>query len=155
MRAPLSRPIRRRAASRGGAALLVLLALAAAGCRQGSAAPAAHVAGGDPDRGRIYTERYGCGFCHVIPGIEGANGQVGAPLTHFARRRYIAGALLNESENLVRWLVDPQAVEPGTAMPALGIPEAHARDIAAYLYTIGEVVPLGPPHVFSPELLKH
>jgi len=30
----------------------------------------------------------------------------------------------------------PQSIEPGTAMPALGVSEARARDIAAYLYTL-------------------
>ena len=39
-------------------------------------------------------------------------------------------------ENMIRWLIDPQAVEPGTAMPNLGMSEADARHIAAYLYTL-------------------
>ena len=103
-----------------------------------------HVAGGDARRGHAYVAQYGCGTCHVIPGVEGAEGLVGAPLTRFATRRYVAGALLNTPDNLVLWLLDPQAVEPGTTMPALGIPEPHARDIAAYLYTLGEESPVGP-----------
>jgi hypothetical protein len=32
--------------------------------------------------------------------------------------------------------MDPQAVEPGTAMPDTGVPERTARDIAQYLYTL-------------------
>jgi cytochrome c len=32
--------------------------------------------------------------------------------------------------------MDPKEVEPGTAMPDLGIGEAEARDIAAYLFTL-------------------
>jgi cytochrome c1 len=59
--------------------------------------------------------------CHVIPGVPGARGMVGPPLTMFARRAYIAGQLPNEPDNLLRWLQDPQAVEPGTAMPNLGV----------------------------------
>jgi cytochrome c1 len=54
----------------------------------------------------------------------------------FARRAYIAGQLANQPDNLIRWLQDPQAVEPGTAMPKLGVVPQVARDMAAYLYTL-------------------
>jgi cytochrome c len=94
------------------------------------------VVGGNRERGRVSLDGYGCGACHVIPGVRGARGLVGPPLTMFARRAYIAGQLLNEPPNLVRWIQDPQAVEPGTAMPDLGVSPAIARDMAAYLYTL-------------------
>ena len=61
---------------------------------------------------------------------------VGPPLDHFARRGFIAGQLPNTFDNLVRWIESPQSVEPGTAMPNLGVPEPLARNIAAYLYTL-------------------
>jgi cytochrome c1 len=32
--------------------------------------------------------------------------------------------------------MNPQSVEPGTAMPNLNVNEAAARDMAAYLYTL-------------------
>jgi cytochrome c1 len=73
----------------------------------------------------------------VIPGISGASGTVGPPLTDFSHRGYIAGELPNNGPNLIRWIMDPQAVEPGTAMPDLGIGQSEARDIAAYLFTLG------------------
>ena len=38
---------------------------------------------------------------------------------------------------LVAWLRDPPAISPGTAMPNLDLTEAQARDMAAYLYTLG------------------
>jgi cytochrome c len=94
------------------------------------------VPGGDVQQGRLLIREYGCGSCHVIRGISGANGTVGAPLTEFARRRYIAGALINTPENLVTWIVNPQAIEPGTAMPYLGVSPEEARHIAAYLATL-------------------
>jgi cytochrome c len=94
------------------------------------------VPGGDPDRGKVAIAAYGCGACHVIPGIRGANGLVGPPLTQFARRAYIAGEAPNTTRSLVQWISAPQSIEPGTAMPNLGISEARARDIAAYLYTL-------------------
>jgi cytochrome c2 len=94
------------------------------------------VAGGDRERGRAALDGFGCGTCHVIPGVRGAVGKVGPPLTQFALRAYIAGQLPNEPENLLRWVQDPQSVEPGTAMPNLGVGPAVARDMAAYLYTL-------------------
>jgi cytochrome c1 len=95
------------------------------------------VSGGQPGQGRqVAQSRYGCGACHVIPGLPGAQGQVGPPLTQFARRSLIAGRLPNTADNLVAWLRDPQALEPGTGMPNLGVSEADARDLAAYLYTL-------------------
>jgi cytochrome c len=94
------------------------------------------VAGGDPERGRAALVGFGCGSCHVIPGVRGARGMVGPPLSDFALRAYIAGQLPNQPENLMRWVQNPQAVEPGTAMPNLGVGPAVARDMAAYLYTL-------------------
>ena len=91
---------------------------------------------GDPDRGRAALDGFGCGACHVIPGLRAARGMVGPPLTGFARRSYIAGQLVNSPDNLVRWIADPQAVEPGTAMPDLGVVPTVARDMAAFLYTL-------------------
>lgn len=93
---------------------------------------------GDPERGRRSIEAFGCGTCHVIPGVRGARGLVGPPLTRFAERHYIAGTLLNTPEALVAWIVNPQAIEPGTVMPNLGVTADEALDIAAFLYTLGD-----------------
>jgi cytochrome c1 len=60
----------------------------------------------------------------------------GPPLTGFAGRGVIAGSVPNTPDTLMRWLQDPPAVKPGTLMPALGVSETDARDIAAYLYTL-------------------
>jgi cytochrome c len=112
-------------------------AVAIAACSTpGSALPAAESDLGDPDRGAALIGDYGCGSCHVIPGLQQADGLVGPPLTSFGRRSYIAGALPNNAENLQRWIRDPQGVEPGTAMPDLGVTTIDARDIAAYLLTL-------------------
>jgi cytochrome c2 len=35
---------------------------------------------------------------------------------------------------MIRWIVNPRAVNPGTAMPVTGISPAEARHVAAYLY---------------------
>src|SRR5688572_27904257 len=110
-------------------------AIALHGCSGGGAVETL-VAGGNPERGQTALDGFGCGTCHVIPGVKGAVGGVGPPLSRFAVRSYIAGQLANEPQNLIRWIQDPQAVEPGTAMPNLGVDEAVARDMAAYLYTL-------------------
>lgn len=119
-------------------AAALLLLLASAGGLEGCSSSGEQVAvlGGDSERGRTALDGFGCGTCHEIPGVRGAVGAVGPPLTRFALRAYIAGQLPNQPENLIRWVQNPQAVEPGTAMPNLGVGPAVARDMAAYLYTL-------------------
>lgn len=107
------------------------------GCVGGQATPSYTVRmSGDPEHGAVLIRNYGCGSCHMIPGIYTARGLVGPPLMYFSRRTMIAGELPNSPENLVRWLLNPKAVEPGTAMPDLGLSSDQAHDIAAYLYTL-------------------
>ncbi|SEK69374.1 Cytochrome c2 [Blastococcus sp. DSM 46786] len=118
--------------------LATLAALVAVGAcsTPGEQLPPAEAQLGDPDRGAALITDYGCGSCHVIPGLEQADGLVGPPLTSFGRRMYIAGNLPNNAENLQYWIREPQDVEPGTAMPDLGVSRVDARDIAAYLLTL-------------------
>jgi len=112
--------------------------VACAGCIGSSAAPPIEVVrtGGSADRGEKVIEARHCGACHAIPGVRGAKGVVGPPLTQFAFRSYIGGEVPNTPENLIRWVKDPHQIEPRTAMPALGLDEQEARDVAAYLYTL-------------------
>lgn len=92
--------------------------------------------GGDAHRGKTAIEQYRCGACHEIPGIPGARGLVGPSLARFARRSFVGGEVPNTPANLVKWIISPPSIEPGTAMPALGLNEQQARDAAAYLYTL-------------------
>lgn len=92
--------------------------------------------GGDPDRGEQAIHRYGCGSCHTIPGVRGANALVGPPLSQLGGRSYVAGVLPNTPDNLVRWLLDPPGINPKTAMPKLYLTDQDAKDVAAYLYTL-------------------
>lgn len=91
---------------------------------------------GDPHRGSALILRVGCGSCHIIPGISGAKGLVGPPLDHMSRRIFIAGLLRNTPDNMIHWVMHPQKVVPGNAMPEMGLTEPQARDIAAYLATL-------------------
>jgi cytochrome c len=114
--------------------IVTLLALAIAGCGGREATPPALVVpDGVPDRGADAIAEYGWGSCHHIPGIREAQAYVAPPLDRFGRRAFIAGRLPNTPENLIRWIQDPQEVDPENAMPDLDVSEAEARDTAAYL----------------------
>jgi cytochrome c len=123
------------------AALATALALAGGAVIQGYLQAraewvrAAELTGGDPGRGRVLMVRYGCSACHRTPGIRPAGDGVGPPLGGLSQRVYVGGALVNTPANLVAWIVDPQAIDPLTAMPRTGISEPEARDVAAYLYS--------------------
>jgi cytochrome c2 len=94
------------------------------------------VAGGNPQRGAVLIAGLGCGSCHDIPGVRGADGRVGPPLGNIGERTIIAGMLPNTPDNMVTWLRTPQSVVPGNAMPNMEIDKHDARDVAAYLYTL-------------------
>lgn len=91
---------------------------------------------GSPAHGAALIAQKGCGACHTIPGIEGANGLVGPPLTLMGRRIFVAGLLRNTPQNLAAWVLEPQRFVPGNAMPSTGLTESEALDVAAYLETI-------------------
>lgn len=92
----------------------------------------------DPERGRVALQGYACTACHSIPGVIGPEPDIGPPLQGIAERRYVAGVLTNDFDNMVRWIHDPVAVDPLTAMPDLNVKQQDAADIAAYLYTMEE-----------------
>jgi putative membrane protein len=123
-----------------GPVSVIAATLLLGGCRMSSgrvsADQAAMLTGGKPEQGRRLTVVYGCGACHTIPGVRGADREVGPPLGGINRRMYIAGVLTNTPEHMVQWLEDPPGVDSLTAMPKLGVSEQEARDIAAYLYTL-------------------
>lgn len=114
--------------------LLLALPLLVGACDDGEAQ---HVAGGDWQAGFAAIERHGCRTCHRIPGVPGANGATGPPLDQLHRQAYIAGVVPNEPPALIGFMLDPQATDPRSAMPNLGLSETEARDISAYLLTAG------------------
>lgn len=124
----LSPTLRRRAGR-----ALVAASVAGAACRR---AQPSSIPGGDPQRGKAAIAAMGCGACHVVEGVALARGEVGPPLDGVARRAIIGGVLPNTPDNMMRWIEDPPAVAPNTAMPNLGVTPQSARDIVAYLYTL-------------------
>jgi len=93
---------------------------------------------GDAKAGLHAIYQYLCVSCHSIPGTVEGKPNVGPPLGSVASRHYLGGVLLNTPENMVRWLMNPQAIDPRSAMPNLHVREQDARDIAAYLYSLNK-----------------
>jgi cytochrome c len=117
-------------------ALLAALALPACGRPSAERADyAAHITGGNSVRGKDAIVRLGCAACHTIPGVPG-DANVGPSLDRVGSRVYLAGVQLNTPENMARWLKNPPAVDPKTAMPNVGATDDEVRDISAYLYTL-------------------
>ena len=114
----------------------LLLALGVLGACEDEVPAQFRVIGGDPEVGRTLIASYGCAACHAIPGIAAFVGTVGPSLAGFAGRAYIAGRLPNRPMMLTAWLRDPPAIDPATAMPNVGLSEAEALHVAAYLYTL-------------------
>jgi cytochrome c len=118
------------------AILSCILSIALSGCEDKAEQTARALTGGDPKRGRVAMDYYGCASCHTVPGLPGADGLVGPNLGQVGSRAYIGGVLQNTPRNLIRWIQDPPAVDSLTAMPKLNIPSSDARDIASFLYTL-------------------
>ena len=108
---------------------LLLLPLALVGCE---ADPAGH------DAARALIGANGCGVCHRIPDIEGADGLTGPPLVAMSRQVYVAGVVPNTPEVLAAFIADPQEIDPRSAMPDLGLSLDEARLVAEYLYAVGD-----------------
>lgn len=136
-RMPGATPMTRTARPVGGT-VIVLLGVMLAGCVRGEQEHRGEIPGGDPARGHAAVRAYGCGACHEIRGVRGADGRLGPSLSRLAGRVYIAGYLPNEPETLMRWIMTPSALRDPTAMPDLGVTEQDARDIVAYLYSLRE-----------------
>jgi cytochrome c2 len=119
------------------AALGAFACMSFSGCDAGQARRAYSIGAiGNARHGKELISSYGCGACHMVPGVQGARGLVGPPLYYIANRTIIAGELPNTPDNLTRWIQHPRAVDPKTAMPELGVSEADSYDIAAFLYTL-------------------
>ena len=112
-------------------ASILLAGLGVANCDAGTTGTAR--AGADAERGQRLLMQYQCGSCHTIPGVAAARGVRGPSLEAFGKRSYIAGRIPNRAEALARWISAPQSLVPDTAMPNMGVSNADARDMAAYL----------------------
>jgi cytochrome c oxidase subunit 2 len=79
---------------------------------------------------------HSCVLCHTIRGTT-AGSLVGPDLTHLASRSTIAAGMLpNTIGNLGGWILNPQALKPGSRMPPNQISGPDLQDLLAYLETL-------------------
>ena len=87
-------------------------------------------------KGRQIFEATACINCHTVTGTV-ADGRFGPDLTHLMSRDTIAaGAARNTPDNLRLWIRNPDAIKPGSKMPAMGLSEQDVSAVAAYLETL-------------------
>jgi cytochrome c2 len=116
------------------ATAISLILLTACGPSEEDQRWAANTTGGNPARGKIAIQHYGCIACHTIDGLQ-SQALVGPPLTRMASRSYLAGNLTNDAANMIHWIQKPREIHKDTAMPDVGVTDTDARDIASYLYS--------------------
>ena len=119
--------------------LLLALTIACNGREQTAAPKAQATPAANPElaEGQQLIARYGCNICHVVPGIEGAQGSLGPSLAGIASRPAISGGTVpNTPANLAQFIQNPASLDPQTTMPPIGITDEEARVIAAYLMTL-------------------
>jgi cytochrome c oxidase subunit II len=86
--------------------------------------------------GQRMFETTACINCHTVSGTV-ASGRFGPDLTHLMSRDTIAaGAAANTPENLRLWIRNPNAVKPGSFMPAMQLDEQELDVLTAYLETL-------------------
>jgi cytochrome c oxidase subunit II len=86
--------------------------------------------------GRRVFETTACINCHRVAGTV-ANGRFGPDLTHLMSRDTIAaGASPNTPENLRLWIRNPNAIKPGSLMPAMQLSNPELDAVTAYLATL-------------------
>ena len=86
--------------------------------------------------GRRVFESNACMNCHAV-GATAANGRFGPDLTHLMSRATIAsGAATNTPENLRLWIRDPNAVKPGSLMPAMKLSDSDLDAVVSYMETL-------------------
>lgn len=91
------------------------------------------VEAGAPPGKALFLQK-GCAACHTIAGVS--SGTVGPNLSKQGANPKIAGVLDNNQDNLIKWLLNPPAVKPGTAMPNLGLSQDEASQLADYLQSL-------------------
>src|SRR5271166_6390595 len=86
--------------------------------------------------GRKIFEQTACINCHAISGTV-ANGRFGPDLTHLMSRETLAaGAALNSHDNLKLWIHDPEAIKPGSLMPAMNLNDQDLEAVVLYLESL-------------------
>jgi cytochrome c oxidase subunit 2 len=86
--------------------------------------------------GKHVFETTACINCHAVKGTA-ANGRFGPDLSHLMSRNTLAsGAAGNTPANLRLWIQNPDAIKPGSLMPAMKLNDADLDAVTAYLETL-------------------
>ena len=86
--------------------------------------------------GKHVFEATACINCHAVSGTV-ASGRFGPDLTHLMSRATLAsGAAENTPANLRLWIENPDAIKPGSLMPAMKLSEPDLDAVTAYLETL-------------------
>ena len=86
--------------------------------------------------GKRVFESTACVNCHAVSGTS-ANGRFGPDLTHLMSRETIAsGAAPNTHQMLRLWIQNPDAIKPGSKMPAMGLSDQDLDRVTAYVETL-------------------
>ena len=86
--------------------------------------------------GRRVFETTACINCHTVRGTA-ANGRFGPDLTHLMSRATIgSGAAANTPDNLRTWLKDPDAIKPGSLMPAMQLADGELDALVRYMLSL-------------------
>jgi cytochrome c len=115
--------------------------IAVVGCQAPAQAESGKPVGLSPEAasGQQLFVSKGCVACHRAPGVPEAVGTVGPNLRgvgNASAHPKIADTLDNTPDNLKRWLMNPAGVKPGTSMPNLGLTDAEATSLSAFLETL-------------------
>jgi cytochrome c oxidase subunit 2 len=87
-------------------------------------------------QGQRIFETTACINCHTVAGTP-ANGHFGPDLTHLMSRDTIAaGAVKNTPENIRQWISNPDAIKPGSLMPAMQLSDQDLDALTTYLETL-------------------
>jgi cytochrome c oxidase subunit 2 len=86
--------------------------------------------------GKRVFETTSCINCHAVSGTP-ANGRFGPDLAHLMSRATLAsGAADNTHANLRLWIQNPDAIKPGSLMPAMKLNDPDLDALVAYLETL-------------------
>jgi cytochrome c oxidase subunit 2 len=107
-----------------------------AGWLKGQAHPAAQPTDAVLNRGMEIVNAGQCAMCHVVRGGAAA-GRAGPDLTHIGARRSVAAGTLPMSRGALQgWVAQPQALKPGTMMPAIALAPTDADAVSRYLLSL-------------------
>jgi cytochrome c oxidase subunit II len=86
--------------------------------------------------GRRVFESTACVNCHAVGGTA-AHGTFGPDLTHLMSRDTIASGAAENSESQLRlWIQNPDAIKPGSLMPAMKLSDHDLDALVQYLRTL-------------------